>query len=478
MWDNVDKSLEEYYIKYLEEQIDLKDSLQNTFNSINNLSSFDEIKNVSKDVDTQRFKRYIEKEKDNIPEDSYLYYLIVLYLAKKKIKNDEMLKLLIYLEYYKSKIKLDGIEEVLFKDIVKDAKEKSEKEISKLPNIKPIELNTIDYILLGILAIPNNLGYIWEDYKESITKYNAEELERLTLSKIASGEVLNIDDFEYTKLLEKQRKRQINIHDGIVSGAIENEVDNIFNQTKLEVGKEYGIKKCKFIAVEDKKTTKMCESLNNQVFLLDDYNTYQRYSESDGRVVTYTTYGLVVGDNLPPIDNHFHYCRSTITYQTDMKYVELLAEYNDLKSKLPNDIPETLEEYGNMRYNIDNFYRDIMSKKSAKEHYDKYFEYGERKNKISFETYYDGYINAVRILANYSTKEIGKIRGVSYHFYDRMIDRNIDIKQIVNLLTSNIEGIFDKKNNSYDYKNEDILIGISVNSKYLTTTINYSKQTR
>ena len=68
---------------------------------------------------------------------------------------------------------------------------------------------------------------------------------------------------------------------------------------------------------------KMCNSLEGQVFYLNKMNTYQRYSDLDNRIVTYHTKGLVVGENLPPISNHFHWCRSDITYLVDLTYQKM-----------------------------------------------------------------------------------------------------------------------------------------------------------
>ena len=68
----------------------------------------------------------------------------------------------------------------------------------------------------------------------------------------------------------------------------------------------------------DKITTEMCETLNNQIFNVNDWNTYQRWSAADDKMVVYKTFGLEAGANLPPINNHFHWCRSTITYNTEI----------------------------------------------------------------------------------------------------------------------------------------------------------------
>ena len=69
-----------------------------------------------------------------------------------------------------------------------------------------------------------------------------------------------------------------------------------------------------FVAVEDKVTTKMCYSLNGQRFKVHDWNEFKRYSKANDSIVKYRCYGLVTGLNLPPIDDGFHWCRSSIKY--------------------------------------------------------------------------------------------------------------------------------------------------------------------
>jgi hypothetical protein len=100
------------------------------------------------------------------------------------------------------------------------------------------------------------------------------------------------------------------------------------NETKIETYIFNDVKKCRFIAIHDKKTTEMCVSLDGQIFNVHDWNKFRRYSASSENYQTYNIYGLVAGVNLPPIDDHFHYCRSTITYQLDKRTEE------DVRSKL------------------------------------------------------------------------------------------------------------------------------------------------
>ena len=122
-------------------------------------------------------------------------------------------------------------------------------------------------------------------------------------------------------LLQKQKNRYLKkkekpSKEDTYTGAIEDELVYIVNQTKIKAYEDAGIQKVKFIAVHDTKTTEMCQSLDGQEFYINrnKTNEYKRYSARDDGIITYRTRGLEVGDNLPPINNHYHHCRSTIIY--------------------------------------------------------------------------------------------------------------------------------------------------------------------
>ncbi|HJJ05172.1 MAG TPA: hypothetical protein OIM45_04840 [Clostridiaceae bacterium] len=109
--------------------------------------------------------------------------------------------------------------------------------------------------------------------------------------------------------------------------------------------------KVRFIAVEDDKTTLMCDSLNNQEFYINKENVFDRYygeTQKELRLQRIRCNGLVLGLNLPPIQHHFHYCRSTIMYLPPVEKQEK-TEYNGLASSSLNTIekhpkPKLLEK--------------------------------------------------------------------------------------------------------------------------------------
>lgn len=294
------------------------DEIQNVVDS--NKLDIDELYDVVDINKANKFKRKITstfdeiKNVDNKIDNSYIEFLAKMYFNKKRITNKDIMLFLIMLEYLKLAIKTNDLE--LFNEIVriayKHAEKECKKELGQVKKVRPVSV-----LDLWLMSMPNHLGNIWSDYIQNEINYNANQLFKQIMIDISQNNDIDLNNDIYINIFNKQQKAHFNINDDKYSGGVEAQTDYLVNKTILEVGKDYGMQKCRFIAEMDKRTTDMCETLNNQIFNLNDWNTYQRYSAGDEKIVTYKTFGLVLGDNLPPISNHFHYCRSTITYNLD-----------------------------------------------------------------------------------------------------------------------------------------------------------------
>ena len=266
---------------------------------------------IASKSNVERFKGYISK-KYNILNDYGKYWAKKL-IKKTKIQNNEIVEFLLYIIYNEKENELDNYENLVIKELVEETYKteieaiKKEKPKLKIPN-PPI------YVLYGLslLSLPNANGYIWKDYKNTMTMYNANETYRYLL---VNG------DKDIKDLLKKQKNRYLKrkekpSKEDTYTGAFEDEMVYVVNATKIKAYEDAGITKVKFIAVHDLSTTPMCQSLDGQEFYIDrgKINTYKRYSARDESIITYKTRGLEIGDNLPPINNHYHHCRSTITY--------------------------------------------------------------------------------------------------------------------------------------------------------------------
>ncbi len=129
---------------------------------------------------------------------------------------------------------------------------------------------------------------------------------------------LEIQNNEFQRLINQQKNQKLNINDNKISGFIDLTMIGFNNQAKVAGIKEVDNNaKIKFITITDGKETDMCHSLDGQEFYIDKENKFDRYygeTKNELRIQRIKCKGLVQGLNLPPISHHFHWCRSTITY--------------------------------------------------------------------------------------------------------------------------------------------------------------------
>lgn len=327
MWDKVDKLLYSHYIKYKDIRKETKDELEDIFNEFD-IDSSSLNKNIPKSK-KEKLNRKIKKvlgKKNN----SYLYFFLSSVLNSRNITYMVLLEALIDIAYYSERKKLDEIEnlslystnEIFYNTAINEIKELKPK---KKDQIKPFRIE-IQYIVMNM---PLFYGYK-DTYMYLIANQNANEMYKLALNYIQRGKTLNLEDKNFKNIIEKQDNRYLKPDTHY--GTMETMTETFGNKAYLQAGLDNDIEKCKFIAVMDDRTTKMCRTLDNQVFYLNKVNDYYRYSDIDKKIVEYHTKGLKTGENLPPIDNHYHLCRSTITYQLDMPQEELnnnLMTYNE-----------------------------------------------------------------------------------------------------------------------------------------------------
>ena len=258
--------------------------------------SIDEFNNIG---NVRKFKRLLQKSQ--VPQ-GYLSYLKDYYLKQRKITHKDMITFMVMLAYYRFTGATQA--ERLFDDIMFIGWQTAQEQAQ----IKPQDnLDT-----LAIMVIPNHLGWIWADYVMSELRYNSEMVMKQYVNSLREGKKIDL-----TPILERQQRNHLNINNGKHSGAVESHTNFVINQAMLQYGHKANLTKVKFVGIEDKVQTKMCQSMNGLEFFLSGYNEYKRYSDSAGGVIPYKTWGLVVGENLPPLTDHIHYCRSSISYQVD-----------------------------------------------------------------------------------------------------------------------------------------------------------------
>lgn len=307
MWDYTDNQLKKFGKEYKKQNQKSLDEFQNIFDSVNDLGG-----NASDD-ELNRFKRRINDNYEYL--SVYGKYQANKYLKRRKISRSNMFWFNLFMIYAYQQYQLLKLEKEVFKNVANNAYATEKKELDKIFGSKK-KLN-VDDIVDKSLDSANSKGYKWQDYNDAMTEYNTTELYNQAIQNLRANKPLNINAREFKKLIDKQNNRLISINGKKISGAMDNETVYVANEVKKELYLFYGVKKCKFISVEDNVTTKMCRSLDGQIFNVHDWNEFKRYSATSGTTVRYRVYGMIPGVNLPPIDDHFHYCRSTITYQVE-----------------------------------------------------------------------------------------------------------------------------------------------------------------
>lgn len=320
-WKEVDELLSTFYSKNKKINRNMYNKIQHILNGIK--YSYDDLYKYASVNEIKKFRRQIEELKDKYELTGYTGYLINNLYKRTKLKNSEILIGLLTKAYYEQMQEQNIEEKVLFDEIVKVSYRQGQMEyieiLQKEPRRrlkhKPRLLTIPEAFLLQLIGFN---GFKWQDYKEGNLNYYVKQLFQVIAINLQQGKELNDDNI--TKTLEKQERtyfakkdvEQTKAYTDVYYGMVDNQVVYLANICALEGMKRQGCKKVRFIATLDEKTTTMCKTLDNQVFKIDGWNTYSRYSAEDKKNIIYRTKGLEAGANLPPINNHIHHCRSTI----------------------------------------------------------------------------------------------------------------------------------------------------------------------
>lgn len=311
MWDYVDNELKEYEKEYNKNNRKTLDEFQNLFDTDKDLDDY------ATKSDLNRLERTIEDNYEYLSD--YGKYEARKRLNRRRMRYSDWFWFYMFVIYSAQTYQLLKIEQKIFNNVVKETYNRELKELSKV--IKPKKMN-ITGLTDDLLKQPNSKGYVWSEYKDVLALYNTNELHGLMVQNKRANKPLNVDNRTFKKLFDKQKHRLINVKNGKTSGAMDNELIYLANETKIQTYIFNDIEKCRFIAIHDSKTTKMCESLDGQIFNVHDWNKFTRYSNATQSYRTYKVYGLIPGINLAPIDDSFHWCRSTITYLLDKRIEE------------------------------------------------------------------------------------------------------------------------------------------------------------
>ena len=319
-----------------------QNKLQEIFDTFN--FTQENIYNIADNKTKKRINTYIEgwKEQGLLKNNNYFTVLANNIYKRTRVKNSEILELLIYSAYIEEQSKLEEKEKQIMYEDANYYYEQGQQEVNKKkkPSILAMAL------FLALLDQPNYSGFNWKQYIEATIQYNTQQIYKQAILNIQQQKDLEIDSNEFQIIINRQNNQKLNINNDKISGAVDLQMIGLNNLAKAEGIKEVteDNSKVRFIAVEDDKTTLMCDSLNNQEFYINKENVFDRYygeTQKELTVQRIRCNGLVLGLNLPPIQHHFHYCRSTIMYLPPVEKQEK-TEYNLDIPKISKDIKQVL----------------------------------------------------------------------------------------------------------------------------------------
>ena len=344
-WQYHDKKMKELKQLYLKTSKQTQNKLQEIIDTFK--FDFNTLYNIADNKTKNRVNTYIEEWKDKGLLTGYFGTLAKNIYNRTRVKNSEILELLIYGAYIEEQSKIQEQELNIMYDDANYYYEQGQQEVnSTLPKKERKPMDILKWaFFLALLDKPNVKGYVFEQYVQATIQFNSQQIYRQMIIDLQQQKQVDISNGIYQNLIKRQNNSKLNINGDKISGNLDEQLIGVNNLAKLE-----GIKKVdnnaqvRFIAVIDGKETDMCHSLNNQLFYINKENTFDRYygeTQSELRIQRVRCKGLVLGLNLPPISHHFHWCRSTITYQMPVEKQEKTG-YNLDIPKISKDVRQIL----------------------------------------------------------------------------------------------------------------------------------------
>ena len=267
-------------------------------------------------TDKTLLNEYVRKWKQKGVLKGEFNVMVLNILNKPSNFRIDILHILLLGAYYEQETEAEERQKPIIIEDMEHYYREAQEEVSKKTG-KQIK-NPTDKIFEDIYGSKNAQGFMLINYVQYYVTKEILRLENVLLEDLKNDIKVDLDSKKYQKIFEAQVNDKLAIDNDKISGDIDNYVIGFINQAKVEAIKATDSDaKVKFIAIEDDKTTPMCHSLDGQEFYVDKENVYTRYygiDKNTGYEAIMRTRGLVVGENLPPIDNYFHYCRSTIEY--------------------------------------------------------------------------------------------------------------------------------------------------------------------
>lgn len=248
-----DKALEKYRIEYKKNKLTLMDEI----NDIKGRFDYDSLKKY--ETNLRQFKKETTEAIQSGTLTSYQSYMAKKWLLKTKIRNRDMLLWYLVYKYAYFNYLMKEVERKVFYEVNKHFVEETEKQCKKITK-KDYKL---DYIKLTDEAMnePNNLGYIWDVYKDSTADYNANEMYNAIVVEYKE------EKKTIKEVLDRQENRIVNPK---LKGTLDNQIDFVTSYSQMQIFYKYGIKIVKIMGVLDEKTCDICDKYIGKEYPVDD----------------------------------------------------------------------------------------------------------------------------------------------------------------------------------------------------------------
>lgn len=248
-----DKALEKYRIEYKKNKLSLMDEI----NDIKGRFDYDSLKKYNTDL--RQFKKETTEAIQSGTLTSYQTYMARKWLLKTKIRNRDMLLWYLVYKYAYFNYLMKEIERKVFYEVNKHFVEETEKQCQQLTG-KDYKL---DYIKLTDEAMdePNNLGYIWDVYKDSTTDYNANEMYNYIVVEYKE------EKKTIKEVLDRQENRIVNPK---LKGTLDNQIDFVTSYSQMQIFYKYGIKIVRVMGTLDEKTCEVCDEYIGKEYPIDE----------------------------------------------------------------------------------------------------------------------------------------------------------------------------------------------------------------
>lgn len=295
-----------------------------TFN-INN----DNLYEIADKETLERVKVIIDEYREEGYLEGYFGVMANNIYNRSRVRNSEILEFLIYGAFIDENARVQVKEIKIFKEVMSHYYSEGINQVREARKHAPLFCIIPDSIFLHLMSTKNATGYTWEEYNSIHNQNTAQNIYRQACYYIQQGIKLKIKLDVFQMILERAIKDKLNIRGDKISGATDLELIGLNNASIIEgIKREDKRARVKFVSVNDERRTKMCESLEGQIFYINANNEFVRYDGDAKKYRKYKCFGLVIGLNLPPINYHFHWCRSTV------KYVDLKSLLIDLTNRI------------------------------------------------------------------------------------------------------------------------------------------------